>query len=172
MRRAAIVTRPIDAAAVMDEVRSPRFGAVSMFVGTVRDTNEGRSVSSIDYSAYVPMAEAELNRIIDDAIEKFGVGAVVVEHRIGALELGDISVAIAIAHQHRGPALEATTFLIEAGSTQPMRWGKRERATSGWIRTQHRVSPHLDHRSVQLPLPLLHATVRSRVVATLGDPVV
>ncbi|HET9775039.1 MAG TPA: molybdenum cofactor biosynthesis protein MoaE, partial [Gemmatimonadaceae bacterium] len=94
MRRAAVVTRSIDPAAVMDEVRSPEFGAVSMFVGTVRDTNEGRPVSSIDYSAYVPMAEAELDRIIVETIEKFGIGAVVVEHRIGPLSLGDVSVAI------------------------------------------------------------------------------
>jgi len=135
MRRAAVVTRPIDPAAVMDEVRSREFGAVSMFIGTVRDTNEGRRVSSIDYSAYVPMAEAELDRIMGEASEKFGVAAIVVEHRIGPLGLGDISVAIAVAHEHRAPALEATSFLIERIKEQVPIW-KLERyadGVAGWI---------------------------------------
>jgi molybdopterin synthase catalytic subunit len=135
MRRAAVVTRPIDPAAVMDEVRSREFGAVSMFIGTVRDTNEGRRVSSIDYSAYVPMAEAELDRIMGEASEKFGVAAIVVEHRIGPLVLGDISVAIAVAHEHRAPALEATSFLIERIKEQVPIW-KLERyadGVAGWI---------------------------------------
>ncbi len=135
MRRAAVVTGPIDPAAVMDEVRSREFGAVSMFIGTVRDTNEGRRVSSIDYSAYVPMAEAELDRIMGEASEKFGVAAIVVEHRIGPLGLGDISVAIAVAHEHRAPALEATSFLIERIKEQVPIW-KLERyadGVAGWI---------------------------------------
>lgn len=135
MRRAAVVTRSIDPAAVMDEVRSPEFGAVSMFVGTVRDTNEGRPVSSIDYSAYVPMAEAELDRIILETIEKFGIGAVVVEHRIGPLSLGDVSVAIAVAHAHRAPALEATSFLIERIKAQVPIWKLEHYSdgAAGWI---------------------------------------
>ena len=135
MRRAAVVTGPINPAAVMDEVRSTEFGAVSMFIGTVRDTNEGRRVSSIDYSAYVPMAEAELNRIIDEAIERFGVGAVVVEHRIGALELGDVSVAVVVAHQHRGPALAATTFVIEQIKAQVPIWKLEHYSdgAAGWV---------------------------------------
>jgi molybdopterin synthase catalytic subunit len=135
MIRAAVVTRPIDPAAVMDEVRSREFGAVSMFIGTVRDTNEGRRVSSIDYSAYVPMAEAELDRIMAEASEKFGVAAIVVEHRIGPLGLGDVSVAIAVAHEHRAPALEATSFLIERIKAQVPIW-KLERyvdGIAGWI---------------------------------------
>ncbi|HJQ53641.1 MAG TPA: molybdenum cofactor biosynthesis protein MoaE [Gemmatimonadaceae bacterium] len=135
MRRVAVVTRSIDPAAVMDEVRSRAYGAVSMFVGTVRDTNEGRAVSSIDYSAYVPMAEAELDRIVSEAIEKFGVGAVVVEHRIGPVELGDVSVAIAVAHRHRAPALEATSFLIERIKSEVPIW-KLEHYSDGaaaWI---------------------------------------
>ena len=135
MRRAAVVTRSIDPAAIMDEVRSREYGAVSIFIGTVRDTNEGRSVSSIDYSAYVPMAEAELDRIIVEAIEKFGVGAVVVEHRIGPLGLADVSVAIAVAHAHRAPALEATRFLIERIKSEVPIWKLEHYSdgAAGWI---------------------------------------
>jgi molybdopterin synthase catalytic subunit len=97
----------------MAEVQSREFGAVSVFAGTVRDTSDGRSVTAIDYSAYNSMAEAELDRILDEAEERFGVNAIVVEHRVGALALGDVSVAIVAAHAHRTPALDCTRFVIE-----------------------------------------------------------
>ena len=95
MKRSAVVAREIDPASLIDEVSSLQSGAISVFIGTVRDLNDGRSVSSIEYSAYKSMAESELRRILDEAEEKFGVSALVVEHRIGLLELGDVSVAIA-----------------------------------------------------------------------------
>jgi molybdopterin synthase catalytic subunit len=113
MKRSSIITREIDPASLIGEVSSPQFGAISVFIGTVRDVNDGRSVSSIEYSAYKSMAESELERILDEAEERFGVSALVVEHRIGALGLGDVSVAIAAAHQHRAPALDCTRYVIE-----------------------------------------------------------
>ena len=113
MRRLAIVSREISPAALIAEVQSAEFGAISLFVGSVRDTNDGRSVAAIDYSAYTAMAESELEKIIAEAEDRFGVTALVVEHRLGALALGDVSVAIAAAHAHRGPALDATRFVIE-----------------------------------------------------------
>jgi molybdopterin synthase catalytic subunit len=113
MRRAAIVTREIEPAVLMAEVQSREFGAISVFAGTVRDTNDGRSVTAIDYSAYTSMAESELESILDEAEERFGVSAIVVEHRVGALALGDVSVAIVAAHAHRAPALDCTRFVIE-----------------------------------------------------------
>ena len=113
MRRAALVTRPIDPAAIIAEVQATRCGAVSLFLGTVRDVNDDRAVSGIDYSAYVMMAEEEMGQILSEAADTFGVSAIVVEHRLGSLELGDISIAIAAAHPHRAPALDATRFVIE-----------------------------------------------------------
>lgn len=113
MRRASIVSRAINPAELMGEVQSTAFGAISMFVGTVRDTHEGRSVTAIDYSAYTAMAESELEMILAQAEEKFGVSAIVVEHRVGALALGDVSVVVAAAHAHRAPALDCTRFVIE-----------------------------------------------------------
>ena len=82
MSRAAIVTREIDVAVLIAEVQSSDFGAVSVFAGTVRDVNDGRSVTAIDYSAYTSMAESELAMIIAEAQDRFGVSAVVVEHRV------------------------------------------------------------------------------------------
>ena len=113
MKRAAIVNREIEPAALIAQVRSPEYGAISSFIGTVRELNDGRKVSGIEYSAYTAMAEVELTRIIDEAEERFGVDALVVEHRTEQLELGDVSVAIVVAHAHRAPALDCTRFVIE-----------------------------------------------------------
>ncbi len=113
MRRAAIVTREIAPAALITEVQSTELGAISLFLGTVRDTNDGRSVAGIDYSAYTAMAESELDAILAEAQDRFGVTALVVEHRIGVLALGAVSVAIAAAHPHRAPALDCTRFVID-----------------------------------------------------------
>ena len=113
MRRCAIVDRPIDAASLVAEVSGAKCGAVSLFVGTVRETSDGRSVDAIDYTAYTAMAEAELERILDEAETRFGVTSLVVEHRIGALAIGDASVAIAAAHAHRAPALDSVRYVID-----------------------------------------------------------
>lgn len=111
--RAAIVDRPIDTTALAAEVSRPAHGAVLLFVGTVRDVNDGRPVTGMEYSAYRSMAERELCDIAREASERFGTADVVVEHRVGTLELGEASVAIAVAHPHRGAAYEASRYVIE-----------------------------------------------------------
>jgi molybdopterin synthase catalytic subunit len=135
MRRASIVTREIDPASLIEEVGSPQYGAISLFAGTVREINEGRSVSAIEYSAYMSMASAELERILDEAEARFGVSALVVEHRIGLLGLGDVSVAIATAHQHRTPALDCTRYVIEEIKKRVPIWKKEHYAdgTREWV---------------------------------------
>ena len=135
MSRAAIVTREINVAALIAEVKSSDFGAVSVFAGTVRDVNDGRRVTAIDYSAYTSMAESELASIIAEANDRFGVSALVVEHRVGALAIGDLSVAIVAAHAHRAPALDCTRFVIEQIKQRVPIW-KREHYTDGtreWV---------------------------------------
>ena len=133
--RTAIVTGRIDAAALLGEVAAVEHGATSLFLGTVRDVNESRAVTGIEYAAYEPMAAAELDRIAGEAAARFGTDALVVEHRIGDLGLGDISVAIAVSHAHRTPALDATRFVIEELKKRVPIW-KREHYVDGtmvWI---------------------------------------
>jgi molybdopterin synthase catalytic subunit len=113
MKRFAIVTRELDTTSLIDEVRSPQYGAISVFVGTVRETNEGRAVSAIEYSSYKSMAEAELGRILEEAEERFAISTLIVEHRVGVLGLGEVSVAVVAAHAHRAPALDCTRYVIE-----------------------------------------------------------
>ncbi len=135
MKRSSVITREIDPASLINEVVSPQCGAVSLFLGTVRDANDGRSVSAIEYSAYKSMAEAELERILDEAEERFGVSVLVVEHRIGLLGLGDVSVAIAAAHPHRAPALDCTRYVIEEIKKRVPIWKMEHYAdgTRDWV---------------------------------------
>ena len=109
----AIVDTPIDVAAIVARVANHANGATLVFLGTVRDVNDGRGVSGMEYSAYRSMAERELADIAAEAAAQFGSSDIAVEHRLGTLELGDASVAIAVAHPHRGAAYEASRYLIE-----------------------------------------------------------
>ena len=113
MSRSALVERVIDPSSLIAEVSGKSFGAVSVFLGTVRETSDGRQVAGIDYSAYATMAEAELARIVAETEERFGVASLVVEHRTGTLALGDVSVGIAAAHAHRAEAHDAVRYVIE-----------------------------------------------------------
>ena len=113
MTRSALVERPIDPAALLREVADSSHGATVLFLGTVRDVNDGRPVTGIDYRAYPAMAESEMAAIVREAAERFGTASVVAEHRIGRLDLQEISVAIAVAHPRRTTAYEASRYVIE-----------------------------------------------------------
>jgi molybdopterin synthase catalytic subunit len=133
--RAAIVDRPIDAAALLAEAARTANGATALFVGTVRDVNDGRAVTGIEYAAYRPMAQRELSSIVAEAAMQFGTDDVVAEHRVGALGLGEVSVAIAVGHVRRAQALDATRFIIEEVKRRVPVW-KLERYTDGtreWV---------------------------------------
>jgi molybdopterin synthase catalytic subunit len=133
--RTAIVQRRIDSDALVKEVAAHRHGAAVLFLGTVRDMNEGDAVRSLDYTAYGAMAERELERIVAEATAQWPEADVVVEHRIGTLALGDVSVAIAAAHPHRGEAFDAARYVIEELKKRLPIW-KREHYVDGraeWV---------------------------------------
>ena len=112
--RTGLVGRPIDVVAIVAEVMAPANGALSLFIGTVRNVNEGRAVDGIEYNAYAPMAEREMASLAAEAAERFGTDHIVIEHRTGYLALGEASVAIAVAHARRSNAMDATRWIIEA----------------------------------------------------------
>lgn len=111
--RCALVERPIDLAAIVTEVARTSNGATLLFIGTVRDVNNGRAITGMDYTAYASMATRELTEILGEAAQQFETEDIVVEHRVGTLGLGDASVAIAVAHAHRAPAYDASRYVIE-----------------------------------------------------------
>ena len=133
--RSAIIERPIDTAALLREVSDDSCGAATLFVGTVRDVNDGRPVTGIDYAAYTAMAEEELARVAAEAAARFAAPRLVVEHRVGTLALGEASIAIAVAHPHRAAALDAQRFVIEEVKRRVPIW-KREHYADGsraWV---------------------------------------
>lgn len=132
---AAIVEGPIDLGHLYQRVQAAGVGAVSLFVGTVRDVNDGRPVTGMDYEAYTPMASSELHAVAAEVCARFPGLRVAVEHRIGTMGIGDASVVIAAAHPHRGPAIEGAREIIEALKHRVPIW-KREHYVDGeraWV---------------------------------------
>ena len=111
--RTAIVSQPIDLSRLLAEVADHSNGATVLFTGSVRELNDDRAVSGIQYQAYEGMAQEELVRIVEEACARFNTTHIVAEHRVGTLSLGDISVAVAAAHPRRGGAFDAARYVIE-----------------------------------------------------------
>ena len=143
MSRSAIVASPIDIAAIVDEVSAAGYGAVATFLGTVRNTSQGRAVDGLSYSAYTGMATREMQRIVEEA-EALAPGAeIVAVHRIGDLTVGDVCVAIAAAHAHRAPAFDACRYVIEEIKKRVPIW-KRERFDDGSLEWVNSCTPAAD----------------------------
>jgi len=141
--RVALVDRAIDIPGLVSEVAANGNGATLVFIGTVRDVNNGRAITGMDYSAYNSMAERELAEIVNEAMTKYETADMVVEHRIGTLGIGDASVVIAVAHPHRGPAYEASRYVIEQLKQRVPIW-KLEHYVDG---TREWVGAHIGNRA-------------------------
>ena len=132
--------QPISVDALIAEVRGDGDGAVALFLGTVRNVNAGAAVLFLEYEAYAGMAEREMERIAGAAAERFAASRVAVVHRTGRLEIGEVSVGVAVAAEHRGAALSACRYVIdELKATVPI-W-KREHVAGGavWIEGPDRI---------------------------------
>lgn len=132
---ADIVDGPIDVATLLARVQHAGIGAVSLFLGTVRDLNDGKPVSGMDYEAYRPMAISEMRAVAAAACAEHADLVIALEHRVGTLAVGEISVAIACAHPHRAPAMDAARQVIDRLKQCVPVW-KREHYADGertWI---------------------------------------
>ena len=111
--RFRVSAEPLDAAKIAAAVASPACGAVTTFVGLVRDNNAGRRVLWLDYEAYAPLAQAAFERIGVEAARHWPAVALAIHHRTGRIEIGDASVVIAAASPHRSDAFAACRYAIE-----------------------------------------------------------
>lgn len=130
-----ITTDSIDDFAPFAEGSTSADGAVLVFQGRVRETNEGRAVSHLDYEAYGEMAERELASICHAAIERFKIGSVRAAHRVGELALTEVSIAIGVSAPHRDACYEASRWIIEEVKARLPVW-KHEHfrdGTSHWV---------------------------------------
>lgn len=130
-----ITTASLDGLAAFEDLAAHSDGAVLIFQGRVRETNEDRAVSGLTYEAYGEMAEKELRAICEEAATRFDIGAVSAAHRIGELGLGEASVVIGVAAPHRADCYEASRFVIEEIKARLPVW-KHERYVEGdsaWV---------------------------------------
>ena len=88
-------------------------GAVVTFLGTTRDVTAKRKVLYLEYEAYQPMAEAKLGEIVEEIRQKWPIQDISVAHRLGRLEIGDISLVVAIGSPHREAAFQACGYVVD-----------------------------------------------------------
>lgn len=135
MIHADVVREPIDPARVLARVGDPEDGAVLLFLGVVRNHAESRAVDGITYDAYEAMAKDVLNAIATEAADLLGTDRIAVIHRIGQLDVGECSAAIAVSSPHRDEAYRASRYVIEEIKKRLPVW-KKERYAEGdeaWV---------------------------------------
>ncbi len=113
MEMSYLTREPIDYARMTEKVRRPGSGAVVVFLGTVRDLTGNDVTLALDYDAYGPMAETKLAEIEAETRQRWPVGEIAIVHRLGRLEVGEVSVAVAVSCPHRAEAFEACRFAID-----------------------------------------------------------
>jgi len=131
-----ITERVITADNVIQSVEADDAGAIVTFLGTVRNNTKGRQTAYLEYEAYIPMAEKKMADIANEIRDKWGIEKVAILHRIGRLEIGEVSVAVAVASPHRKDGFEACKYAMDRLKQIVPIW-KREVWSDGeeeWVR--------------------------------------
>lgn len=137
----------IDCDALRANMHNPAAGALVIFEGRVRNVNEGRAVSSLEYEAYAGMCHNLGQRMLEEAREKFGVLDIQCVHRTGHLQIGDVAVWLGVSDGHRGDAFAACRWLIDEIKRELPIW-KREHYVDGpaeWVRCEACAAGHEHH---------------------------
>ena len=132
----AVSYEPIDPAGLLDLIGDPGAGAAVLFLGMVRDHSPGRDgVSHLEYEAYGEVVEGKIMAVVEAAKRRWPVLGAVVAHRLGSLEVGEITVGVAVSCAHRADAFEAGRFLIDEVKRSAPIW-KKEHWSGGaeWVR--------------------------------------
>lgn len=126
---------PLSLQEAMDFVHSPECGAIVFFTGTVRNHFEGRRVRATHYEGYVEMAGREMQQIVSECQKRWKIGKIAAFHRTGTLQVGEVSVVIAVSSHHREDAFAACRYIIEQIKLRLPVW-KREHYEDGEERWQ------------------------------------
>jgi molybdopterin synthase catalytic subunit len=108
-----ISAEPIDIQACIDAAQSERAGAIDVFVGTVRNHNNSKSVVRLEFEAYDTMAVKKMEELAQQAKSRWEIEKIVMVHRKGVLDIGDVAVVIAVSTPHRAASFEACQWLID-----------------------------------------------------------
>lgn len=155
MRAFEFSDRALDLAALHGTVKDVTCGGYASFEGWVRDHNDGRRVRHLEYEAYQELAVKEGERIVEEAIRRFGVTRARCVHRVGDLALGDLAVWVGVSSAHRGEAFAACRYIIDEVKHRVPIWKKEHYVDgdSGWVNcercaaavTESATHAHHDH---------------------------
>jgi molybdopterin synthase catalytic subunit len=134
MRQFKLTTDTLVTGEIEKFLRNESCGAEVIFCGSVRSSSKGKNVVALEFEAYEAMVSKELHRIADEIDIKWKVHSIVLHHRLGKVEVGELAVIAAIASTHRKEAFEACQFLMDQLKTSVPIW-KKEILTSGevWV---------------------------------------
>ncbi|MEO0900309.1 MAG: molybdenum cofactor biosynthesis protein MoaE [Bacteroidota bacterium] len=108
-----ILAHPLQLEEIYQHTKSPSAGAVDIFVGTVRNQTKGKTVVRLEFESYKPMAIKEIELIAEEAGRRWPIEKIVVHHRVGTLQIGEIAVIIAVSTPHRRASFEACKYVID-----------------------------------------------------------
>jgi molybdopterin synthase catalytic subunit len=129
-----LTREPLDRDALIKAVSSPDCGGIVVFEGVVRDHARGKQVRYLEYEMYEEMAREQMQAIVQEAQQRWGVEHIAIAHRSGRLEIGDASVIIVVASPHRAEAFDACRYIVDTLKATVTIW-KKEVATTGeeWV---------------------------------------
>lgn len=123
--RVLVSDRPIDGADLTQEVADSQSGATVLFLGTVRDHSPGKTgVTHLEYEAYREQVEAKISAVVAEAGGRWSINRAAVEHRIGRVDVGGVSVGVAVSSAHRADAFAAARYIIDQLKAKAPIWKK------------------------------------------------
>ena len=173
-----VTAAPVDLAQWREALQHPGSGGFCAFEGWVRDSNEGRAVSGLEYEAYTELAIAEGERILAEAAERYGVLAANAVHRVGNLKIGDLAVWIGVSAPHRDEAFRACRYIIDEIKHRLPIWKKEHylEGDTAWVACSHtdraheHEPPHAHHHSHPAVVPANAGTQRLDAATESLDP--
>ena len=138
MKTFEVSSSAIDLETFRQQLLDPSCGAYVQFDGWVRDHNEGQQVLQLEYEVYDPLAVKEGQRIIAEAVERFGVNNACAIHRSGLMELSEVAVVVGVSSPHRSEAFDACRYIIDQAKVRLPIWKKEYYAsgTAEWVNCQ------------------------------------
>lgn len=143
---------PIETVPLAGALAHPGCGGYASFEGWVRDSNEGRRVRGLEYEAFEALGVREGERILNEALGRFGVTRAACVHRVGELKVGELAVWVGVSAPHREEAFGACRFIIDEVKHRLPIWKKEHYLSgdSGWVNCEHCAAggnvPHVQHR--------------------------
>ena len=141
----------IDVVTLRAELADPACGGYASFEGLVRNHNEGMHVRHLEYEAFEPLAVKEGERIVAEAIERFGIEHAACVHRIGDLTIGEMAVWVGVSARHRDEAFRACRYIIDEVKHRVPIWKKEhyENGDSGWVNCERCAAPTTTEAATQ-----------------------